>query len=324
MEKFKWCFIGTGKLAKTVADQLIKSGRHEILSCFSRSADQAEAFADRFGGVAYRSCEEAILHDGVEGVYIVTTHNAHFRYAKLALELGKPVLCEKAFTVSSAETDELIALAEKKGLYLCEAMWTWFSPTAHKVKEWVSEGKIGEIKSASFTYHMKTTGRGDRHEDRRRAGGALLDITVYPITYAYRLFGVPESIESVGVLKNGIDLCEDVVFHYPCLDVHISASIDDFRGFEKMKIVGEGGSISALLYHCKNGAVCKTGRFKKEHFRSDGPLFNSYVDEFDAVAEDIRSGKTESELVPLKATRDVMRILDRIRAQIGLQYDDLE
>ena len=87
MEKFRWCFIGTGKLGHQVAGQLLASGRHEIVSCYTRNMDNAKAFAEEFHCKAYGSAEEAILADGVEGVYVVTPHNAHFRYVKEALEL---------------------------------------------------------------------------------------------------------------------------------------------------------------------------------------------------------------------------------------------
>ena len=320
MEKFRWCFIGVGSLAKMVAGQLNKSERHEIVSCYARRFDKTREFADKFGGTAYESAEEAILDPKVDAVYIVTPHNAHYRYAKLALDLGKPVFCEKAFTVTAEETDELIRLAREKNLYLCEAMWTWFAKTPNKVKEWIDNEKIGKIKSASFTYHMKTTGRGDRHTDPRRAGGALLDITIYPITYAYRLWGMPDGIDATGEIVGGVDFCDEITLKYRDFDVQISASINDFRGLENMKIKGENGEISAFMYHCTDGATLKIGT-SKEKYKSGGPLFFSYVEEFDAVASDIRAGRGESELVPLKATSDVMHILDKIRGKIGLHFD---
>ena len=157
-----------------------------------------------------------------------------------------------------------------------------------------------------------------------RSGGALLDITIYPITYAYRLWGVPEKIESRGIIKDGIDLGEDIVFTYPDFKVNISASIADFKGFEKMSIKGEKGEIKATLYHAFNGVTCKQSPFKKEVFKGKGPKMNSYLDEFDTVASEIHQGLKESRMVPLKATSDVMHILDEIRTQIGLCYDNLE
>ncbi len=325
MEKFRWCFIGAGSLANTVASQLNKSGRHAIASVYTRNYEKGKAFAEKHGGTAYDTPEKSITAEGVEGVYIVTPHNAHFRYANLALELGKPVFCEKAFTITADETQELIDIARKKKLYLCEAMWTWFSPSANMTKTWIDEGKIGKIHSADFRYHIRTVGYKGRHTDPRRAGGALLDITIYPITYAYRLWGKPDKIEAKANIRGGIDLGEDIVFTYSDgFKVNITASINDYIGLEKMVIKGEKGKITAPFFHAINGITCKKGLFRKETFKGNGPKMNSYLDEFDAVAEDIRSGRTESAMVPLKATLDVMEILDEVREQIGLSYDNLE
>ena len=118
MNKFKWCFIGTGSLAKQVASQLNKSGLHEIVSCYTRDYQKGEKFAKKFGGTAYDTAEKAITAEGVEGVYVVTPHNAHYRYVKKALELGKPVLCEKAFTVTATKLMSLLNSPEKK-IYTC-------------------------------------------------------------------------------------------------------------------------------------------------------------------------------------------------------------
>ncbi len=324
MTKFRWCFIGAGDLARTVANQLGKSGRHEVVSVYTRNYEKGLAFAEKHGSKAYPTPEEAMTAEGVDGVYIVTPHSSHYKYAKLALELGKPVFCEKAFTVTAKETDELIALAKEKNVYLCEAMWTWFSESANKTKEWIDTQKIGRVQGADFTYHVRTIDRKGRHTDPKRAGGALLDITIYPVTYAYRLWGTPAEIESVGVIKEGIDHSEKIVFTYPDFKVSISASIADFKGLEKMTIKGEKGEITAPFYHCCNGVTYKKSFFKKETFKGKGPKFNSYLDEFDTVASEIRQGLTESKMVPLKATSDVMHILDKIREQIGLSYDNLE
>ena len=323
MEQFGWCFIGTGHLARQVAQQILASGRHRIVSCYTRNINNAQAFAEEFGAQAYAQPEDAICAPGAQGVYIVTTHNVHFRFAKLALELGKPVLCEKAFTVTAAETDELIALARQKKLYLAEAMWTWFSPAPYQAKQWIDSGEIGPVRHAEFTYHMKSV--TPRAYDPHRAGGALLNITVYPIAYAYRLFGYPESIESTSVITNGIDQSEEIHMRFPgSITCHISASSVDMKGFEKMTIQGEKGSIPALLYHAMNRVTLRKGWFRKTAFRGPGPIMNTYLNEFDIVADEIRRGLTESEFVSLQATSDVMHIMDTIRGQIGLEYNALE
>ena len=114
------------------------------------------------------------------------------------------------------------------------------------------------------------------------------------------------------------------MFTYPDFKVNISASIADFKGFEKMAIKGEKGEIKATLYHAMNGVTFKKSMFKKETFKGNGPKMNSYLDEFDTVAKEIREGLKESRMVPLKATSDVMHLLDEIRAQMGLNYNNLE
>lgn len=325
MEKFRWCFIGAGSLAKTVASQLNKSGRHEVVSVYSRSKNKTDEFAEKYGCKAFDTPEAAVCAEGVDAVYIVTPHNAHYRYAKMSIDLGKPVFCEKAFTVTAEEADELIALAREKDVYLCEAMWTWFSPCANMTKKWIDENKIGKIRSAHFNYHVNIAGHGGRLTDPKRAGGALLDITVYPVTYAYRLFGIPDEIESYAEMENGVDLSDELIFKYKDgFKVYISASLKDNKGLEKMVISGENGLITAPFFHAYNKVTYKNGLFRRETFRGDGPRINSYLDEFDSVADDIRNGKKESSFVPLEATSDVMHILDRVREQIGLIYDNLE
>ncbi len=322
---FNWCFIGCGKLAHTVAEQMKKHGGHKIVSCYTRNAGAGRAFGERYSCAFYDTADAAILHEGVDAVYVVTPHNAHHRFTKTALLLGKPVLCEKAFTVKAEETEELIALAREKNLYLCEAMWTWFSAGANKVKSWVDSGAIGKVSGADFTYHMMSVNYAPRNSDPRRAGGALLNITVYPIAYAYRLFGYPTSIESSGKIVSGIDHGEEIRMTFAGGEVvNISASMVDTEGFERMTIYGEGGKIKSPLYHASGIASLHRGLLRSKLFLNGGKIFNSYMDEFDKVAEEIRRGLTESEVYPLKSTLDIMKIMDEIRRQIGLEYNDLE
>ena len=323
METFGWCFIGTGKLAGQVARQL-EGTQHKIVSCYTRHFEKAKAFAQTVGAEAYEEAADAITAPNVDGVYVVTPHNAHFRFAKLALQLGKPVLCEKSFTVTAEETRELVELSREKGVYLAEAMWTRFSPAANQVKAWVDSGAIGKVTDANFTYHMISR-YGGRTTDPRRAGGALLNTTVYPITYAYRLFGYPETIEATGVIADGVDQSEEIDMVFPGgIRCHISASAVDKKGFERMNIQGKKGRIHAPLYHALNRVTLRQGLLGRKVFKGPGGMFNSFVTEFDTVAREIREGRTESAMVPLQATCDVMRILDTIRSQIGLEYPDLE
>lgn len=314
---YNWCFIGAGTLANIVAKEILPSGRHRIAAVYTRNPQKCRDFAGKYGAAAYDSAEAAISAPDVDSVYIVTPHTSHFQYAKLALSLGKPVLCEKPITVTAPEAAELFALAEKKSVYLAEAMWTWFSPIAQKVKEWYDAGDLGELYHAEARYHIDSRRYSARCTDPNLAGGALLDVGIYPITYLYRLFGRPAEIRCTGRLEGGIDLCEDVTMSFPNgLTGTASVSMRDFKGLEKVFLDGSLGRIKYWFFHNANRVklIRKGGR--NEVFKADG----GYLNEFDVVAGEIRAGLVQSPLVPPGATLDVMEILDECRRQMLLVY----
>ena len=140
---FNWCFIGTGTLARQVAAEISATDRHRVSSVFSRRYEAAEAFAKQFGAEAFQTPESAM--EKADAVYVVTPHPSHYPHVKLAIELGKPVLCEKPFTVKAAETKELFRLAKEKQVYIAEGMWTWFAPVANTVKGWLDSGETGAV-----------------------------------------------------------------------------------------------------------------------------------------------------------------------------------
>lgn len=317
MEQFRWAFIGAGALAKQAAREITASGRHAIVSVYTRRYEKCVAFARRYGARPAKTAGEAISSPGADGVYIVTPHNSHYEYSKLALTLGKPVLCEKPLTTDAAQAEELIALAQEKRLYFSEAMWTWFSPVANKVKEWLDRGEYGEIEKLTITYHMRPVGCAPRVTDPNAAGGALLDIGVYPVTYLYRLFGRPDAVRCVGTLKNGIDLGENIEMTFANGKTYAaSVSIADYKGLERLYIKGSKAKTDLLFYHRANAVRLRRVGGPCEKFCGYGGLLN----EFDQVAAEMREGLVESRCVPQQATLDVMRILDDCRRQMGLVY----
>lgn len=314
---FNWCLIGTGTLANKVAKVVLPSGRHKFTAVYTRDIQKGLAFTDKYGGTAYDCPEKAITAPGVDGVYIVTPHTSHYEYAKLALSLGKPVLCEKPITVTAQEAAELFALAKEKGVYLAEAMWTWFSPVARQVKRWVDAGELGQLHRVEARYHLDSRNYAARCSDPNVAGGALLDVGIYPITYLYRLFGKPAQIQCTGRLEGGIDLSEDVTLTFPNgLTGTASVSMCDFKGLEKIYLAGDKGRIRYYFFHMANQAALMHRGGKISLFRGDG----SYLNELDKVAGEIRRGLLQSELVPPSATVDVMEILDECRRQMKLVY----
>ena len=315
---FGWCFIGCGTLARKVAEQITASGKHRIVSVYTRRPEACQAFAEQFGGAACASAEEAVAAEGVEGVYVVTPHNRHAHYTEIALRHDRPVLCEKAFTVNRQEADRLISLARERRVYLAEAMWTWFSPIARQVREWVTGGVFGEVLSCDVDMRTDAMHYAPRVTDPAAAGGALLDVGVYGICYVYKLFGLPSGITCTGRLERGIDWSDEIVLEYPGgRNYRIVASVCDRGVTTSLTLRGTHGSMILPEYHYAGHAECTDADGRKLEISGDG----SYLNEFTLAAEEIRAGQQESRYMPLEDTRNVMNIMDECRRKMGLKYD---
>lgn len=314
MQPFNWAYIGNGNIAYTTAKDILRGG-HKIVSVYGRNKEKSKAFADKFGAEACDCFECAVNRPDVDGVYIATPHTAHVNYAVAAMKLGKPVLCEKPVGVSLSDVNKLIEASKETNTYFCEAMWTWFSDVALTVKKWVQSGEIGEVKDVkmSFAFPGILKDKNSRVLTPETAGGALLDIGIYPITYCYNLFGVPEKITCKGKVKNGIDLSETVTLHYNSFKCTLKMSL--CRACENCVIKGTKGVIKMPFFHMASKAVLKT-KGKKQVFEGK----TDYLTEFTRAAEEIRSGETESRYIPFEATRECMKIMDECRRQMNLRY----
>ena len=314
MDIFRWAYIGSDSIARNTARSITK-GDHKITAVYSRNPDTAKAFAEKYGAAVYPTAEAAMTAADVDGVYVATPHTSHRDYALQAIRLGKPVLCEKPVGVSAAEAEAMIDAAKAGGVYFCEAMWTWFSDVALTVKQWVQSGKIGDVQRVEMDYAFPgmLMQKNSRVRMPETAGGALLDIGIYPVTYCYNLFGFPQSIRCNGVLQDGIDVSETVTLGYGGFSCVLRTSLTSLK--ERCLIVGSRGKIKIDLFHMASKAVLKTDE-GKEVFRGS----TDYLTQFTRAAEEIRAGKTESAYIPPEATRDCLRILDVCRAQMGLVY----
>lgn len=312
---FQWVYIGSGHIAeKTAAD--VTRGEHRIAAVYGRNKETAAALARKYGAAVYDTAQDAIRHPGADAVYIATPHTSHVEYACLAMRLGKPVLCEKPVGVTEADVQTLIACAKENNVYFAEAMWTWFSDVAQTVKEWVQSGRIGTPTHAELYYYfpglMKP--RTSRVRKPETAGGSLLDVGIYPITYCYNLFGVPDEIACEGTIRDGIDIEEHVTLRYGGLTCELHSGLNNLR--ESCLVVGTKGTVNLpVLFHVASKATLKT-ETEKEVFRGK----TDYLTQFDHVAADIRAGKKESALVPHEATLQCMKIMDECRRQMGLRY----
>ncbi len=314
MQKFRWAYVGSGNIARSTARSITK-GAHEITAVYSRNRDTAKSFASRYHATAYDDYSEMLRQGGFDCVYIATPHTWHMVYAVEAMEDGYPVLCEKPVGVTTTEVDILLSSARANSVYFCEAMWTWFSDVALTVKQWIAEKRIGEIQSVHIDYAFPglMMSKSSRVLKPETAGGALLDIGIYPITYCYNLFGYPDAIHCNGTLQNGIDIAETVVLDYAGFSCTLEMSLAKLK--EGCKIIGTEGEINIPMFHMARTAVVKANG-KKQTFRGK----TDYLTEFTCAATEIRMGKTESDYIPYRATRDCMRIMDECRRQMNLVY----
>ena len=283
---FGWAFIGAGTLGAQVAKEITKSGRHRIVSVYVRNPEKRAAFAAQYGALAAETPEQ-------------------------------PVLCEKPVTTDAKQAAELIRLSRENNVYFTEGMWTWFAPVAQQIKAWYDAGEYGEIRSFKMNYHLKSIDYAPRVSDPNLAGGALLDITIYPITYAYRLLGKPERIECRGTVARGVDTDEEIALFYPNgVKVAISASLLDFKGLERLTLTGTKAKTDIRFFHSASSVKLKRFGGKTETLRGSGSMLN----EFDLVAGEIREGLTESRFVPHTATLGVLECIDECRRQLNLVY----
>lgn len=310
-EKFRWAFIGSGGIAQKVAKQIIASKRHEIVSVYSRNIKNASKLASGVGAQAFETVEEAVKRDNVDGVYVCSTNNAHYANAEAAMKTGKPVLLEKPFTLNSGDAEKLFKTASREKVYLAEAMWTWYGPVARKVKEWVDGGKIGKLLRIEYQFELNLLmfkKLKARLLDPSPGGGSLYDLGVYPLTYAYRLLGMPRDMRCANRYSGTVDVGNEIVLnYYGGAECHIKVAVDRLGG-EKAVITGEKGRITVPNAHAAKKAVLETD--KKVTFRGD----SSYLPEFDEAAREIRQGLLASELVPPDATVDVLRMIDTLKA----------
>lgn len=202
--------IGAGWIAEKMAAALAPLEDYCVYAIASRSIEKAQAFAERWNvAKAYGSYEDMVADNDIDLVYIATPHSHHYPHAMLALNAGKHVLVEKAFTANAAEAQELTDTARKKGLFITEAIWTRYMPLSHKVREIMESGIIGEprVLTATLCYMMEFKERILRPD---LCGGALLDLGVYALNFARMYFGtdIVRTVSNCHMGPTGIDLEE--------------------------------------------------------------------------------------------------------------------
>ncbi|MGH9021029.1 MAG: Gfo/Idh/MocA family protein, partial [Acidimicrobiales bacterium] len=213
----RWGIIGTGGIARTFARDLATSGVGVVAAIGSRDAASAARFAADYSVARAHSSYEALVDDdGIDVVYVATPHPFHHANARLALEHGRPVLVEKAFTMTADEARDLVALARERHLFLMEAMWTRFLPHVAALRTLLAGGSLGEL-VALYADHGQWFELDAHHRlfDPALGGGALLDLGVYPVSFASMVLGPPERVVSmVDPAFSGVDGQVSMIFGY--------------------------------------------------------------------------------------------------------------
>jgi predicted dehydrogenase len=326
----RWGVIATGGIAAKVTADIALLEDAVLHAVSSRSADSAAAFAERFGFTTSYVDDGGVFgyqllvdDPEVDVVYITTPHGQHFDVAKAALLAGKHVLCEKPFTMNSAEAEELAGIATEHGLFLMEAVWTRFLPSVNRAWEIVRSGELGDIRwvqaDLGFAAPDDPT---SRLWDPKAGGGALMDLTVYPLTWAIGSLGFPDSVSAIGTLNgDGVDLQTAVSLSYSSgAYAQLSSSFiaacpgqATLTGSKGWLKTGGGPLHNPRELHVKTGQ----GDVRVEQFEQVGA---GYTYELREVTRCIQQGLTGSPTMPVEDTLRTMRLLDDVRSQIGLRY----
>ncbi len=322
MSNFSWGILGPGGIAQAFAKDLTFIEGHTIGAVGSRSIANAEKFANTFGGTAYGSYEELVADSSIDAIYVATPHPAHHDNVILALNAGKPVLCEKPFAVNAKQAQAMVDAAAKNKVALMEAMWARFLPHYAKVREIVASGVLGPILSIHADHGQRLADQGiARLVDPQLAGGALLDLGIYPISFAHMILGNPTSITSKAVMTDrGVDAQTSMVFSYdngaqavltttmieqtPCRAVvaGLNGWLEIDRTFynpASMRVILNDGSVTEY-------PSAYTGHGLREQAKSFKQI--------------VQSGAVESKVLTWKDTVDIMKSMDTVRNQIGLRY----
>lgn len=314
--------IGAGRIAEKMAYTIMNMPEVNMYAIASRSIEKALAYKEKYNmQEAYGSYEELVKDSNVDVIYIATPHSLHYEQTKMCLENGKHVLCEKAFTVNAKQAEEIIQLSEEKGLFLGEAMWTRFMPLIKKLQEILDKKIIGDISTMTANLNFPML-----HKERlikpELAGGALLDVGIYPLTMASVVMGDDiDYISATGVLTDeGVDKIGQYTLVYKNGTMADLNSGMCSLGDGKAVIYGTNGFIVVEGVNCPEGIkVYDNGYNLVAEWKKEEQI-SGYEYEVAACIRDIKEGKFESEEMSHKKTLKIMQIMDEIRKQMGVIY----
>jgi len=322
-EKIRWGILGTGNIAHKFATGLTVVEDGELVAVGSRSQAAADKFGDEFSVPRRYASYEALASDpDVDAIYVSTPHPFHKDNTILCLNAGKAVLTEDTFAINVQEAQEMIDVAMAKGVFVMEAMWTRFTPAMVKIRELLAQNIIGEVRmiTADFGFRTDVNPKG-RLFDLALGGGALLDVGIYPLSFASMILGEPSRILSaVSIGTTGADEQNAVVFEYSAGQLALLSSATRTNTPNEAGIMGTNGSIYVppRFWVPQTFTLSVNGQSDQVF---DLPFTgNGYNYEAMEVGRCIRAGELDSKVMPHAETLSLMRMMDSIRAQWGLVY----
>jgi predicted dehydrogenase len=320
----RWGILGAGGIADTFSGDIGLTAGNVVTAVAARDADRAARFAARHGTArSYGDYQGLVNDDEVDVVYVATTHPHHRVHALMAIAAGKAVLIEKPVCLNAADARDVFEAATRAGVFAMEAMWTRTNPLIRTAQQLIADGAIGKVRGVRSEFGLgEAFDPTHRLYDLDNGGGALLDLGIYPATFAYLFLGPPDEVRTVGTLApTGADETVAMQWLYrgrPGAQLWASAPIN---APNEAAVLGTQGWISFLRdAHRPSGLIVHT---ETGEYRIDDPLAgggHGYGPEIDEVARCLRAGLLESPLVPHADTIAILEILDGARATLGVIY----
>lgn len=316
----RWGVLGTGGIAHAFFEAVHKHTRQRVAAVGSRSQERAEQFAARFEAPRAHSSYEALVSDpGIDAVYVATPHSEHLPNAKLAIEAGKPVLVEKAFTPSLAEARELVDAARAARLATMEAMWTRFLPSMDIVRQLLADGALGDLETV-YADHGQAFPDDPEHRllDPTQAGGALLDLGVYPVSFVHFVLGAPGRALSLGTRAfTGVDRQISAVFDgfeaHPMANALINTTLKS-KTPTRAFIAGTAATLEIPTFFYGPQQLTVTTLDGETAMSEQPPIpgHEGLCYEAAHFATMLAEGRTESDLMPLDETLAVLQTMESL------------
>ena len=315
----RWGILAAGGIARKFAADIPAHTASRVVAVGSRSADRAEAFAAANGvGRAHGSYSDLVSDPEVEAVYVASPHSEHRDHALLAIEAGKHVLVEKSFTRNAAEAREVLDAARERGVFAMEAMWSRFLPHMVALRDVINSGAIGDV-IALYASHSQAISHVPRMARPELAGGALLDLGIYPVAFAFDILGEPGSVHTTGHLTEaGVDATLAITFGYPAAVAQLSSTMLA-RGHNIAEIAGTAGRITVDATFFAPGSFT-VHPHDGEPWRVAPEVTGGFQYQAAEVARRVHAGDLESPLRPWAEIIGTQTAMDTIRRQVGVVF----